>query len=158
MRRAGRLLLILECVLFLTPATVLLVIAGAVAGMALLAFDLDQGEELRARLRLLCLFGLPFLLGGAAVIEVWRVAVATMRGRALPFGRRSAISALAGVVGAAGWIAGGLLDPDGRAPSSDSVLTAIGVVGLVVALALQLLWQQRRLAQAEAWRSGSGDA
>lgn len=141
-----RVMLGLECLVLLGPALVLLVMAGGVAAVALLPVGPSGEGALGERALMLLLFGGPFLLGGVAVLEVARVAWATLRGRVVAIGRRSLVSAVVGVAGAVAGVASLFAVGDWKASPMPLLVVGVAVVP-VVGLAVQLRWQQGRLAR-----------
>jgi len=141
---AGRVLLAAECLVLLGPALLVLAMAGGVAAVALLpGGEAAPGE----RGWVLGLFGGPVVLGGVAVAEVARVALATLRGRAVAIGRRAWLAAAAGVAAALLGLVSLYAVGDWRASPWPLVVVGVAVVP-VVGLAVQLRWQQERLARA----------
>ncbi len=136
-----------ECLVLLAPAVMLLLPAGVLTLGALWPFPSATELTMADRMWLLASFGVPFVLGSAAVAEVARVALATLRGRSVALGRRTLVSAWAGLAGMGAatlsfsamgqWRAG--LEP---------AATVAAVAAPVVLLAVQLRWQQRRMARA----------
>lgn len=159
---AWRFVFAVECIVLMTPAALFLLMAGLMTFIALSPLRFSEPPEAKAaeaiEVWVMMAFGVPFLLGTAGWFEVLRLAVATFRERVVVLGARSTLSGIAGILGAvAGWHGLWVLGDRKANPDDLTIMVAVIVIPVVL-LAAQIMWQQRKLARAEAWRGADADA